>query len=91
MTASGWVPHQHAAAFTRGVDRERSVGVSTGVIIIAMGAVLRFGTTVRSTGFNTHTVGLILMVVGILVFLASLAFWESWGGFSDFRRHNSHP
>jgi hypothetical protein len=65
------------------------MGVSTSVILIAMGAILRFDATGHSTGFNAHTLGVILMVAGFMVFLASLAFWASWGGFNDFRRHDS--
>lgn len=66
------------------------MGVSTGVIIIAMGAVLRFTTRVQSTGFNIHTVGLIVMVIGFIALLVSLMFWTSWGGFGGFRRGGSH-
>ena len=33
------------------------------------------------SGLNIHTVGVILLVVGIVGFLSSLVFWSSWGGF----------
>ena len=36
---------------------------------------------VSTPGFNIHTVGIILMVVGVLGLLVSLVFWNTWGGF----------
>lgn len=41
---------------------------------------MRFATTVHSSTFNVHTVGVILMVVGVVGFVISLIFWSSWGG-----------
>ena len=38
-------------------------------------------TDTTSSGFNIHTAGVILLVVGIIGFVLSLAFWTSWGGF----------
>jgi hypothetical protein len=57
------------------------MGIGTSLVIFAVGAVLRFAVTVTSTSFNIHTVGVILMIVGGIGFLLSLAFWSSWGGF----------
>ena len=37
--------------------------------------------SVTTTGFNLHTIGLILLIVGILGLIVSLFFWSSWGGF----------
>jgi hypothetical protein len=39
-----------------------------------------------SSGFNIHTAGEILLVVGIIGFVLSLAFWTTWGGFGGPRR-----
>lgn len=33
-------------------------------------------------GVNLHTIGVILMVVGLIGVLLSMAFWSSWGGFN---------
>jgi hypothetical protein len=41
---------------------------------------------VTTTGFNVNTVGYILLVVGIVGGLISLAFWSSWGGVGGRRR-----
>ena len=38
-----------------------------------------------SSGFNINTIGIILMVVGIVGFITSLIFWSSWGGFGAAR------
>ena len=62
------------------------MGVSTSIVLFAIGAILRFATTVQTTNFNIHTIGVILMVVGVVGFVVSLFFWASWGGFGGARR-----
>jgi hypothetical protein len=57
------------------------MGIGTSLVIFAVGAILRFAVAVTTTSFNVHTVGVILMIVGGVGFLLSLAFWSSWGGF----------
>jgi len=57
------------------------MGVGTGLIVFAIGAVMRFAVSVTAKGFNLHMIGVILMIVGAVAFLISLAFWSSWGGF----------
>jgi hypothetical protein len=57
------------------------MGIGTSLVIFAVGAILRFAVAVTTTSFNVHTVGVILMIVGGIGFLISLAFWSSWGGF----------
>ena len=56
------------------------MGAATSIVVFAIGAILRFATTAHSSSFNSHTVGVILMVVGVVGFLPSLVFWASWGG-----------
>jgi len=41
---------------------------------------------VSTTGFNIHTVGYILLVVGIIGGLLSMIFWSSWAGPGYFTR-----
>ncbi|HEY0519794.1 MAG TPA: DUF6458 family protein [Ilumatobacteraceae bacterium] len=43
------------------------------LLLIAAGAILTWAVTDNSTGFDLHTIGIILLVVGIVGFLASLA------------------
>ena len=57
------------------------MGLGTSIVLIAVGAILRFAVTVTSAGFNIHTIGVILMVVGALGLVLSMIFWSSWGGF----------
>ena len=57
------------------------MGLGTSIVLIAAGAILRFAVTVTTTGFNLHTIGVILMIVGAVGLVLSLFFWSSWGGF----------
>ncbi|HEY5260657.1 MAG TPA: hypothetical protein VIJ33_00930 [Solirubrobacteraceae bacterium] len=57
------------------------MGVGTSIVLIAVGAILRFAVSVTTAGFNIHSIGVILMVVGVLGLLLSMVFWSSWGGF----------
>ncbi len=36
----------------------------------------------QGNGFNVHTTGVVLIVVGVVAAVLSIAFWASWGGFS---------
>jgi hypothetical protein len=57
------------------------MGIGVSIFMIAVGAILRFAVSVTTTGFDIHTIGLILMIVGIAGLLISLFFWSTWGGF----------
>lgn len=57
------------------------MGIGVSILLIAVGAILRFAVSVTSSGFNIHTIGLILLIVGIIGLVLSMAFWSSWGGF----------
>jgi hypothetical protein len=58
------------------------MGIGTSIVVFAVGAVLDFAISIRNShGFNLHTIGVILMVVGAIGFVISLFFWGSWGGF----------
>jgi hypothetical protein len=59
------------------------MGLGTSLVLIAIGAILDFAVRVNTPGFNIHTVGVVLMVVGILGALLSVVFWNSWGGFGN--------
>ena len=43
------------------------------ILFIAAGAIMTWAVTDNSTGFDVHTVGIILLVVGIIGLVASLA------------------
>jgi Domain of unknown function (DUF6458) len=57
------------------------VGISVSLLLIAVGAVLAWGVTAEAEGIDVNTVGVILLIVGILGLVLSLIFWSSWGGF----------
>jgi hypothetical protein len=59
------------------------MGVGTSIVLIAVGAILRFAVSVTTTGFNIHTIGLILIIAGIVGLVISMFFWSSWGGFGS--------
>lgn len=54
------------------------MGIGTSLFLIALGAILRFAVHVTARGFNLHTVGIILMIVGILGLLISLLWMTVW-------------
>ncbi len=56
------------------------MGIGVSLILIAVGAVLTWAVNATVSGLNIHTVGVILMIVGIVGLLLSLMFWSSWGG-----------
>lgn len=62
------------------------MGVGTSILLIAVGAILDFAVKVHTNGFNLNTIGLILMIVGAVGLVLSLAFWNSWGGTGNYRR-----
>ena len=63
------------------------MGIGTSIFLFAVGAILRFAVTVNNTtGIDLHTVGNILMIVGVVGALFSLIFWSSWGGFNRSER-----
>jgi hypothetical protein len=49
------------------------MGIGTSILLIAVGAILRYAVTVTVSGIELQTVGLILMVVGIIGLVISLA------------------
>ena len=57
------------------------MGVSFSLILAAAGAVMIWAVNATTSGINIHTVGVILLIVGIVGFATSLFFWSSWGGF----------
>ena len=54
------------------------MGIGTSLLLIAIGAILRFAVTVSTHGFNLHSVGVILLVVGIIGLVISLFWMTVW-------------
>lgn len=61
------------------------MGISLSIFLIAVGAVLAWAVDAEVSGFDIQVAGIILLVVGIIGFFASLVFWSSWGGFGGGR------
>lgn len=59
------------------------MSLGTSILLIAVGAIMRFAVHVTTTGFSIHTAGTILMVVGGIGLLLSLFWMVVW---SDRRR-----
>jgi uncharacterized membrane protein len=50
------------------------MGIGTSIFLIAVGAILKFAVTAHVSGISLATVGVILMIVGVVGLLISL-FW----------------
>lgn len=50
----------------------------TSILLIAIGAILRYAVTATVSGVSLQTVGLILMIVGILGLVLSLFYALAW-------------
>ena len=52
--------------------------IGASIFLIAVGAILAFAVDVSSEGINLDTVGVILMILGVIGLLASLVLWDDW-------------
>ena len=65
------------------------MGFVISLILIAFGAILTWAVNSSSGSIDVNAVGVILMVVGIIVFALSIVLWRScwgaafWGGWYD--------
>ncbi|MDA8071574.1 MAG: hypothetical protein M0Z82_08225 [Actinomycetota bacterium] len=62
------------------------MGIGVSMFLVAAGAIMRFAVTVQGHGFNVHTTGVVLMIVGAIGAVLSIAFWASWGGLGRYHR-----
>ncbi len=53
------------------------MGIGTSIFLIAVGAILKFAVTASISGLEISTIGVILMVVGVIGLLISLFFLSS--------------
>lgn len=61
--------------------------IGAGILLIAVGAILRFGiATVSTHGIGIHTIGDILMAVGALGVVLWLLVWAPWAPRARSRR-----
>lgn len=52
--------------------------IGTSILLIAIGAILKYAVTAHISGINLQTVGVILMLVGILGLIISLLYTFVW-------------
>ena len=62
------------------------MGIGVSIFLIAVGAILAFAVEWTVSGLDIDTVGVILMIVGIIGLVASLLFWSS---FSPYGRQDA--
>ena len=62
------------------------MGLGVSLLLIAAGAILKWGVTDNPSGLNLDSIGVILMVIGIVGFVLSLVLWQSWLGPGYFSR-----
>jgi hypothetical protein len=56
------------------------MGLGVSLFLIAAGAILTWAVNATVSGIDINTIGVILMVVGIVGLVLSMIFWSSWGG-----------
>ena len=62
--------------------------IGTSILLIAAGAILKYAVTAHVSGIDIQTVGVILMLVGILGLILSLLYTFVW---SDTARRRRYP
>ena len=65
------------------------MGLGVGIFLAAAGAVLAFAVTDNVSGVDIHTIGWILLIVGIIGIVLSMIFWSSWAGPGYFSRRQT--
>jgi hypothetical protein len=65
------------------------MGIGVSVFLMALGAILAFAVHVTTNGFDLNTVGVILMIVGVIGLFTSFLFWDrmGFGGYSRRRTY----
>jgi hypothetical protein len=65
------------------------MGFGVSIFLVAAGAILAFAVNTNLQGVNVHTIGWILLVVGLAGFALSMIFWSSWAGPGYFTRRST--
>jgi hypothetical protein len=52
--------------------------LGTSIFLFAVGAILRYAVTTSVSGVSIHTIGLILMIVGVVGAVLALLYMISW-------------
>jgi hypothetical protein len=54
------------------------MGMGVSIFLMAVGAILAFAVNVSAEGIDLDTVGVILIILGLVGLLASLVWWDDW-------------
>jgi heme/copper-type cytochrome/quinol oxidase subunit 2 len=63
--------------------------IGTSIVLIAIGAILKYAVTAHVSGIDLQTVGTILMLVGILGLILSLIYTFAWSAGARRRRERT--
>src|SRR4029453_18713657 len=58
------------------------MGIGVGIFLMVLGAILAFAVKTDVPGINVNTLGVILLLIGLVAFVYSLVFWSAltpWG------------
>ena len=62
------------------------MGIAVSLILIAAGAILTWAVNADPEGLDVNVIGVVLMIVGLVSFILTLLFWQSWWGRGAFGR-----
>jgi len=62
------------------------MGIAISLLLIAAGAILAWGVTGHVNGLDIQTIGIIVLVIGLLGLILTMIFWRSWWGPGYWRR-----
>jgi hypothetical protein len=60
------------------ITKEAVMATGVSLFLLAVGAILTFAVHMPVRGVDLDTIGVILMVIGLLGLLFSLVLWDSW-------------
>jgi hypothetical protein len=66
----------------RRLEGRWKMSIGVGIFLMVLGAILAFAVEATTPGINVNTLGIILLVTGLVAVLYSLLFWSSlspWG------------
>lgn len=68
------------------LGNRKAMTLGTSIFLFAVGAILRYAVTASTSGVSLPTIGLILMIVGIVGAVLSLLYMLMWSESSRWRR-----
>jgi hypothetical protein len=70
--------HEYSHTTVRHYPKETNMATGISLFFLAVGAILTFAIDTNVSGVDLDTIGVILMVIGLLGMLFSLVLWDSW-------------